>query len=1451
MKKICSMVVAGLMISSAQAAVQTWTGASSAFWNNATNWASASVPANGDAILFNASATGNLATTLGAAFSITNLTVVNPTGAVSVASTATNMTLTIGAGGIDMSASATNLTLSSSFSPFVVLGAAQSWNVATGLTLQVNGAVSGTGALTKQGPGKVVFNALNTYGGGTVINAGMVQSSVGGNGGASAIPPGQPLTIQTGAVLRLAVGDAIGWYGGNPGMVTINGGSMTVAAGVHDSVGNSGFTLNAGTIGSEGAGDGTGNYILDGSITTLSNAIPSVINAQKISMRGSPINFNVAAGGGPVDLLASSYFYSGGSAGTVKNGTGTMLIDGLFGVANYLTINAGTVRLSPNGTLPSATPVFVGTNALLDVSSISGGVFSVAGRTLQGFGTISGTVVMAAASKIYPGNVAVPGTLTISSNLIFSGATTNTFDLGSVTNAGGGFNDLLNVPGSLTLSNDVISVNAINLLSNGIYPIVTYGTKIGSFSPIVVNPTRKTIIYDDVSTPNQINLVVSGGAGASLTWNGAISTVWDVGISTNWLNNGSALPDVYLQNDSVLFTDMTGATSTVTIAGMIVPASVTVDSITNNFTFGGAGNIAGAGGLTKSGPSTLTIAMANSFAGGIVISNGTILVNNAAAFGAVGSTINVVSGGTIAIGGNYDLRNYSVIISGIGSGNGAIVNNSGATADNGFTNVTLAADASFGGNARWSMQGISGQVKLDLAGHALTVNNTNNSSLWIGYPSGANITDGQVVMNGFFGIRGGSTVTGNGIYTINPSGSLEFWDIGNSLNHPIVMNGGTIYDGPSVASIYGTITLNNTGTFNTVNGGGLVVTNSITGVGSLLKIGNYTLVLSGMNNYGGSTTISAGTLQIGNGGASGIPGTNTIVDNAVLAFNRTDVLAITNTIAGSGGINQVGSGTTVLAGPVALGNTLNVNAGSLQLNGNNFSSLMATNARSVQVIGGGTLVITNNANISLGGILFLGAAASSAGIMNQYSGTLAINGVGDGGYGTRVLTIGEYPGEISTYNLLGGSVTATNGQTYLPYNGSQGIWNISAATATVRQIQIATGTGILNLNSGSLIVGPGGINAGSPYVFNLGGGTIGSYASWSAALNMTLTGTNGLTTFDTGGGTITLSGILSGTGGLVKAGSGTLWLSATNQTFTAPGSVNAGLLVANGAFAAPLSINNGGTLVVGTPAAPSGSLSIPGLALNSGSSLQAALNGTNPPVRVTGTNTFVTASTNTVVVAGVSTLGTFPVIDYTGTVQGAGVSGLVLAPVTPRGGGYLVDNTTNTTVDLVVTNLGAPIRWLGTLSSQWDINTTTNWQTTDTIQPTAYLQNPNGDLVVFDDAATATNITIPAAVAPITMNVSNNVNNYTIGGAAIGGLVSPVKNGGAKLSLTGTNTFTGTLTVNAGTLGAVNDLSLGAVPAVAANQLLLNGSTRFEAQSSFAIAANRRVAIGRRVVRAR
>ena len=84
-----------------------------------------------------------------------------------------------------------------------------------------------------------------------------------------------------------------------------------------------------------------------------------------------------------------------------------------------------------------------------------------------------------------------------------------------------------------------------------------------------------------------------------------------------------------------------------------------------------------------------------------------------------------------------------------------------------------------------------------------------------------------------------------------------------------------------------------------------------------------------LNTYAGVTTISAGTLQIGNGGTTGSIVGN-VIDNSNLVFSRTDSIAFSGIVSGTGTLEQVGSGTLRLTGGNTYSGATTVSRGTLQ-----------------------------------------------------------------------------------------------------------------------------------------------------------------------------------------------------------------------------------------------------------------------------------------------------------------------------------------------------------------------------------------------------------------------------------------------------------------------------------------------------------------------------------------
>ena len=151
--------------------------------------------------------------------------------------------------------------------------------------------------------------------------------------------------------------------------------------------------------------------------------------------------------------------------------------------------------------------------------------------------------------------------------------------------------------------------------------------------------------------------------------------------------------------------------------------------------------------------------------------------------------------------------------------------------------------------------------------------------------------------------------------------------------------------------------------------GAATLSQTVTGSGNLLQMGPGLLALTGENTYTGQTTITGGTLQIGSGGTIGsINNTSGVVTStgAVLAFDRSDTVAVPQNIIGGGGVAQVGTGvaqfdgaygytgpTTVLNGTMAGTGTL---AGPVAV-GANGTVAPGDNAPASQTGGVGTLTV--------------------------------------------------------------------------------------------------------------------------------------------------------------------------------------------------------------------------------------------------------------------------------------------------------------------------------------------------------------------------------------------------------------------------------------------------------------------------------------------------------------
>jgi autotransporter-associated beta strand protein len=266
--------------------------------------------------------------------------------------------------------------------------------------------------------------------------------------------------------------------------------------------------------------------------------------------------------------------------------------------------------------------------------------------------------------------------------------------------------------------------------------------------------------------------------------------------------------------------------------------------------------------------------------------------------------------------------------------------------------------------------------------------------------------------------------------------------------------------------------------------------------------------------------------------------------------------------------------------------------------------------------------------------------------------------------------------------------------------------------------------------------------------------------------------------------------------------------------------VNSGAILSGfGAIYGPVTNYSGGTIWSGSNGM--GTLTITNnLILNTNSSLKfyaAALPTTNTTALLKITGGFTNYGTvNVSILAGRPALGQYPLISWTNAFSAAAFANFNLVTMPLRTLGYLSNNTANSSIDLVVTNINEPLKW-ATGSGTWDIATTANWQDTFGASTTYRETNGIGDSVLFEDTVSGVSpITVNLNVnpAPASVTFSNNLKSYTLSGnGGISGAIAVTKAGAGTLTLANTNLFTGGLNLNGGitTFTSLTNLGTGAI----------------------------------------
>ena len=911
----------------------TWTGASSGAWDlaNTPNWrisSAADVFMAGDSVLFNDIGSarptvtlGVAATVAGVAFSGSTNYTLGGTGALSGSGGLTksgNATVTLNttntftgpvslSGGVlavdnlndgglpssigASSASASNFTINGA--TLRLIGAQTNTNRAltagasgatidiptASVSMQISGAVSGSGSLTKSGAGTLILATANTHSGGTFLQAGtLVLASDTSN--TSGLGSGG-ITLQ-GGILRMY--DNILTY-------NTSAWPMSVPAGASARFETDGRCFLTGNLTGSGTLDFNTPYVrteLNGNWSAFTGTINVTTDAD-----GGELRINNAYGyaNATVNLatLVSAYALNGstsigalsGEAGSTLKGTawtlGAKNTDTTFAGAitgNSVTkVGTGALTLTGNSTYTGATTVSAG-KLILDGGSLSGSAITVqAAGAFGGQGSVTGTVNFTSGSTLLADPASGP--LALTGNLTFGGTVT-----------------VAPVPGAS--------------LAAGTYPLYTYsgtltGTPAFTWNGAGYTATFNTSVAGSVYFTLAVN--TSRSTAAATTWTGAASSTWNAA-SVNWSYSGVATN--FIDGDAVRFDD-TSAVNSLTLSGTLLPSSVTV-AATKNYTFSGSGAIGGAATLVKSGSGTLTISTAQTYTGGTTISAGTLVLGNATALGNGTLTL---SGGTLATGSFAPANSIALTADSRITGGNA-TGTHGIKAVSGTGTLTLDATTLF--DLEGSLSSFTGTLVLTGTGSFRLHGSTGSASadFNLGNRTLSAVSGSALSLGSLTGIAG-STLGNN---SANPSATATFTVGARGIDSVFA---GSVVDGSASSFTAltktgnGTLTLSGNSTHTgatTVSGGSLLITGSL-GATAVSVSSNATL--GGHGTLGGNLTLASGsTLALGVApsatkgltvsGTSTLNGAITVVPAAlggILQPGTYTLLAYSGSLAGS------------------------------------------------------------------------------------------------------------------------------------------------------------------------------------------------------------------------------------------------------------------------------------------------------------------------------------------------------------------------------------------------------------------------------------------------------------------------------------------------------------------------------------------------------------------------
>ncbi|MDR5109294.1 fibronectin-binding autotransporter adhesin ShdA [Salmonella enterica subsp. enterica serovar Derby] len=579
-------------------------------------------------------------------------------------------------------------------------------------------------------------------------------------------------------------------------------------------------------------------------------------------------------------------------------------------------------------------------------------------------------------------------------------------------------------------------------------------------------------------------------------------------------------------------------------------------------------------------------------------------------------------------------------------------------------------------------------------------------------------------------------------------GTLILSNTGNDYGDTVI-DGGILAAKDAASLGTGDVTIAESATLALSQG---TLDNNVTGEGQIVKSGSDELIVTGDNNYSGGTTISGGTLTADHADSLG---SGDIDNSGVLKVGEGE---LENTLSGTGSLVKTGTGELTLNGDNDYSGGTTIDDG----------VLIADHADSL-----GTGAIDNSGVLQVGEGELKNTLSGTGSLVKIGTGELTLNGDNDYSGGT---TISDGTLIAASVNALGSGDIDNSGVLQV---GEGELKNTLFGSGSL----VKTGTGELTLSgdntySGGTTISGGTLIAAS--VNALGSGDIDN----SGVLKV---------------GEGELKNTLSGSGSLVKTGTGELTLSGDNNTYSGDTTIADGTLIAANVNALGSgNIDNSSTLMLDA----NGAFKLANITTHSGATTALAAGSTLYASQLTQENGSTlsidlgAATDDAMITADSVTLG--------GTLNISGI-GNVTDSWTPEAYTYtLIDSDSAITSDfddLTIAGMNREDVDFLTIDGKVDETDNTNYDLTASLSWYADRDNATTDAhgtFTLSDPDGSFNVAATLTDVDDTLDPGSRWDGKSL-----------TKEGAGTLILSGDNDYSGGTTINEGTLVAASTTALG------------------------------------------